>query len=722
MFKLTRVLQFNIESREGFCVDTISGRDIVRLAKEINANTIALFARDAWGRAFYNSKVSEKIGKLGARDLVREVIEEAKKEGLSVVLMIGHTSNLMLYKKHPEWVQRDRNGRVISMDSDPDEAPRSKPEWPLMCLNSPFVEHVKREIEEVISYGADGVFLDSFRYMPDKDKACYCNWCARKYEIDNKARLEPRGDVDEFEWRIRVNVERIAELHRHVKSLSKRCLLVYNNHPLGWRGRACTIAERARDYIDVVFAECSETDYQPPGFIAEMTKLSRALTGKPVWASRNSFHTALTSSQTTDVAIRQGLREAFAGGGWPLYLVFSSTYKAGHDATPARQVMSEVEVLEEYMLDSKPVEYIGVVYSNRSKDLARYPFSTHITDSFRGFYYALLEEGLPVNYISDSSLESGAFTRYRAIVLANTLSMSSRADANILDYARRGGGVIATYKTGFLDERGSKKSSPIVSKLLGLEVLDVVKSEWAYLKTHSGHPVLRHVENKLLLWGDFDRVFLTRRTPPELAWHLRVRADSSNIMAALYPSDRSYGEEYENGRSPPPPRLVDGSPGLVVKGRVVYFPGQAGRIYWRTGNPGIRRLIVNSVVWAAGEPPVRVLSRGFVELEAYTRDRQLLIHLLNHAYDRRIIVRSNRALDNMLSSTPESIWPPLSVVTLTNVRLLVSRAYGGIKRVYSPLSKDNNSIKILEGSSPSSHHEIVVKELHEYCFLVVELD
>jgi uncharacterized lipoprotein YddW (UPF0748 family) len=118
--KYTRVLQFNIETKDGFCVEGITGRDIVELAERINANTIAVFARDAWGRAFYDSKVSEKLRKLGSRDLVKEVVSEAKKKGISVVLMVGHTSNLRLYKKHPDWVQRKPNGEVISMDSDPD--------------------------------------------------------------------------------------------------------------------------------------------------------------------------------------------------------------------------------------------------------------------------------------------------------------------------------------------------------------------------------------------------------------------------------------------------------------------------------------------------------------------------------------------------------------------------------------------------------------------------
>lgn len=717
MFRFTRVLQFNIETRDGYCLEGIRGEDVVRLAEEVNANTIAIFARDAWGRSFYDSRVSRKHGKLGGRDFVGEVVREARRRGLNVVLMIGHTSNLELYEKHPEWCQRDPDGRVISMDSDPDNSPRASPDWPLMCLNSPFVDHVKEEASEALSYGVDGVFLDSFRYMPDWDRACYCDWCRRRYEREAGGSLEPREDPAQFEWRVRVNVEKLAEIHEHVRTLSKGSILVYNVHPMGWRGRACSVAERARDYMDVAFAECSETDYQPPGFIAEMTKLVRALTKKPVWASRNSFHTTLTSSQTTGVVIRQGIREAFAGGGWPLYLVFSSSHKAGHETGPAREAMNEVRRLEEYMLGADYLSYVGVVYSNRSRDASGPHVSKHITDSFRGFYYALLEEGLPVNYVSDASLDANDFLNYKALVLANTVSLSRRAEENIASYVRRGGGLVATYKTGFLDERGRERSQPSTTRLLGLRLLGLVRSEWAYLRaSRIRHPVLKGLGGSLLLWGDFDREFYTRRTPPELGWHLRVEPGGGLVLATIHPSTEAYGWEYENGRSPPPPRLEGGSPGLLVNDRLVYFPGQAGRLYWRTGDPRLRRLIVNTVLWSAGEPLVRVSSGGYVELEAYKRDNQLLIHLLNHTYDRRLVVRSNRALDRMLASTPEPVWPPTRVAPLANVRLVLARG-SEVRRAYSPLRE--GGLKVVKRRG---HQEVVVKRLGEYHFIVVELD
>ncbi|RLE60594.1 MAG: hypothetical protein DRJ32_02685, partial [Thermoprotei archaeon] len=387
-FKYTRVLQFNFEDEQGYAVDRIRGSDIVKFALKIGANTITFFARDAWGRAFYNSNIARKIAKLGDRDFLREVVEEASKHGIAVIPMIGHTTNPELYSKHPDWAQRDKNGRVITMDTDPSFVSREKATWPLMCLNSPFLNHVLMEADEVLKYGVDGIFLDSFRYMPDVDRACFCEWCRNKFRNESGKDLPAKEELESelyrrsFLWRINVNVKSLKIVSQRI---GDNHVLIYNNHPLAWRGRANTIAELSRNFVDVFFAECSEVDYQPPGFIAEMVKLTRALTGKPVWATRNSFHMALTSSNTTDVAIRQGLREAFAGGGWPVYLVFASTFMNNVNPDPVRQVFEEVERLEEYMLDAEPLPYVGVVFSNRSRDWSGVKMSPHIADSFRGF-------------------------------------------------------------------------------------------------------------------------------------------------------------------------------------------------------------------------------------------------------------------------------------------------------------------------------------------------
>ena len=719
-FRFTRVLQFNFEDEEGYGVDTITGKDIVKIAVEAGANTIAFFARDAWGRAFYNSKIARKISKLGERDLLKEIVEEASKHGIYVIPMIGHTTNPELFSKHPDWAQRHLNGEIITMDTDPSSLPRENFTWPLMCLNSPFLDHVLKEVEEVLRYGVSGIFLDSFRYMPDVDRACFCEWCRKKFSEENGFELPGEEDLrseayrKSFMWRLNVNIRSLKVISEKLRKINSGAILVYNNHPLAWRGRANSISELSRDFVDVFFAECSETDFQPPGFIAEMVKLTRAITGKPVWATRNSFHMALTPRQTTDIAIRQGLREAFAGGGWPIYLMFASTFMNKQDLMHVKRVYEEIGRLEEYMFDAEPLPYVGIVFSNRSRDWSGEKMSPHITDSFRGFYYALLLEGFPVNYISDTCLDEGKFREYKSIILANTWSISTSGIKYIKKYYSKNGGMIATYKAGILDEHGKELEETRLEEVLGLKYRSLIRSNWSYIRVVKNHPVTDSIEGKFILWGDFDREFVTRRTPPEIGWHVYAINDHADVLGYVTLTNRDFGNEYENGRSPPPPVINTSIPGITVGDKWVYFSGQPGRIFWRTGSPQIRKLIINSIRYVAGPPPVKVKSYGFTELEAYRRNGQILIHLLNHTYPDRIIVRGNTAINTMWTSTSESVHPPTKITPLTDTKIYV-RDFE-ISKVYEPLSN-----RTYEYRQRRNIVEIDIPRLDEYMFLVLDL-
>ncbi|RLE93823.1 MAG: hypothetical protein DRN04_05590 [Thermoprotei archaeon] len=92
-----------------------------------------------------------------------------------------------------------------------------------------------------------------------------------------------------------------------------------------------------------------------------------------------------------------------------------------------------------------------------------------------------------------------------------------------------------------------------------------------------------------------------------------------------------FGYEYENGRSPPQPGAELDAPAVIVReeAHIVYFSGQVGRIYWRTGMPDLETLIVNSVLWSGVPSPLEVRGPGLIQVEAYERSGQIIVHLLN---------------------------------------------------------------------------------------------
>ncbi len=65
--------------------------------------------------------------------------------------------------------------------------------------------------------------------------------------------------------------------------------------------------------------------------------------------------------------------------------------------------------------------------------------------------------------------------------------------------------------------------------------------------------------------------------------------------------------------------------------RVVYFPGDIARTSWRSGNPDLSHLLINSVRWLlGGQLPVSVQGEGMMELFAWETEPGYSLHVLNY--------------------------------------------------------------------------------------------
>ena len=498
---IRRVLQFNIEDRYGHYLPELTADEILEAAKRANADTLVIFARDAWGYTFYRGSRAGPPHPKMKGDLVREVIRKAHEAGIRVVLMTAHTANKLQYMLNSGWAQVNRDGEVVILEHAPPSGEYSV-EWPELCINSPFADHLELEVWEAASLGPDAVMLDSFRYLPDPSRACYCRWCRARFRSEKGYDMPTEPDWSDSRWRElwdwRYSVA--ADVLRRLKRAAHGLPIVFNSHPAGWAGRMNRLVEEASDAIDIVFAECSEADHQPPGFIAEMVKLSRAVSGgKPVWATRNAFHFYMTTLAAPDLLVRQGLREAFIAGGSPMLLVFSSLYMM--DKRPleaASTVFREVEALEEYMEGAEPIRYAAIVFSTRSLDhYGRLKPSIYV-DDVRGFYYALQALHLPVEYVTLKGLED-AGDGYRLVVLASTACMDDEAADTVRRLASRGVGVVATWLASAMHPCGVECRELLLSDLLGVRLQGVLRHPWSYIIL--GRRLESLVGRAVLPWG-----------------------------------------------------------------------------------------------------------------------------------------------------------------------------------------------------------------------------
>jgi len=721
-----RVLQFNFEDSLGLYVSRITGREVVEVAEKIRANVIVVFARDAWGYTYYRG------GRVGPPrpgmkgDFLRELVEEAHRRGIKVVAMVAHTANKLLYMRHSDWAQVNRRGEPILLEHAPPLG-EWEPQWPQLCPNSPFLEHAILEVREAVELGVDGILFDSFRYQPDPERACYCRWCRQKFreEFGHDMPVEPNWNNSVWrtlwDWRYRVVVKALSRLAEEARKSGRKVMVLYNSHPAGWAGRANRVVEEARGVLDGVFAECSEADYQPPGFIAEMVKLTKAMAGDgvKVFASRNAFHQLKPTEPLPAPALRQGLRETIIAGGDPWVLVFSSQFVLDDSWVEAvEQVFREHELLEEYIVGSEPIRYAAIVVSNIVRDhYGRLNPSLYV-DETRGFYYMFQRLHIPAQYLLDKDLKKSIWS-YKLVVLADTACIDDSTARVVREFGDGGrGGVVATFMAGMMDGKCLPAGGNVLADILGFELLgEPIELEWAYLNpldTH--HPLLEGLDKPILI-GDTRRDMRQRLN---LASIVPVKpVEGSEAPASILVPAYKFGHEYTLGRSSPPPSHEARVAGVVVRSKTVYYPWRLGANYWYSGSPRLLKLLANTVNFLAGEPPVKVEAPSTVISEAWRQGDRVVIHLLNYTTNQRILAADFTGARQPLPaySGGPPIHPITEIIPVHNIVLHVDVKLLGYENVkaYSPLTKREYPVAVDRGRV-----RIVVGELEEYEVVVVE--
>ena len=111
-------------------------------------------------------------------------------------------------------------------------------------------------------------------------------------------------------------------------------------------------------------------------------------------------------------------------------------------------------------------------------------------------------------------------------------------------------------------------------------------------------------------------------------WRVQVKAEGAPVMTTVgpypaYPTEVVYTEQMRTNE-----------PAVVLReigpSRLVYFPGDIGRTFWRSGHQDPLRLITNALDWMLrGKRPLKVAGDGLVELFAWETSAGYAVHVLN---------------------------------------------------------------------------------------------
>lgn len=138
------------------------GERFAETLKRASVNSITCFSRCHHGWIYHDTRFSEVRHPHLTCNLLAEQIKACHAAGIRVPIYITVGWDELQSRQHPEWLQR-------TVDGKPYGAAPLEPGWHKLCLNSPYVDFVQAQTEEVLEtlHAPSGVGCRARRAPPD---------------------------------------------------------------------------------------------------------------------------------------------------------------------------------------------------------------------------------------------------------------------------------------------------------------------------------------------------------------------------------------------------------------------------------------------------------------------------------------------------------------------------------------------------------------------------
>ena len=313
-------------------------------------------------------------------------------------------------------------------------------------------------------------------------------------------------------------------------------------------------------------------------------------------------------------------------------------------------------------------------------------------ESAVGTFRAAQEEHLPLDIIIDADLEDNDFlSQYKVLVLPNAACLSDKAMANLRNFVKNGGGLLATHETSMYNDYGDKRKDFGLADVFGASYLGVTDNTACW--PNYDHPVSLKFSTHQIC------------DDPVIRGSHQIDVDSIDYIGMSTDVKAATGTEVPAVRLLPDKR----GPFLLVskfgKGKVVYYAADIGQSYYTTPYQYERKLLANAMRWVASDSPtVKVTAPMCVQSTFYQQEneKRTIVHLLNE-----INSTTDRALPAGNGSMREEIVP------LSGIRVLfrdqsVNRVHLEPEGQDLPISRMADGVAVMVPSL--AQHSMVVAE------------
>lgn len=559
--------------------------------------------------AYYPSKVPlHYVSKfMHNNDPFGELVEGARDLGMHVMARVDpHAIHQDAADAHPEWVAVDAEGNPRRHWAFPDV-------W-VTCAygdyNARFMPEVVREL--VRDYDIDAVFANRWQ----GHGVCHCESCKAKFHAATGMDLPRSTSADDpvwrewAGWRRDVLTRMVIDWDVAVKEIRPHASFIPN---MG--GASLTEFD-----LDLIKKHCPflVVDHQgrhgaePVWMAGRNGKRMRAtfrdrpailITSVGPEEPVHRWKDSVNSPAETEAWIVNGAMH----GMLPWFTKFNGVVPDVRWIAPVADGFKLHEKIEGTLAETTPATEIAVL--DAATTLRHWDSSTRreAEADELGFYHALVEAGLPFEFVSDQAMSPEMLDRFRLLILPNAVCLTDAQCRMIEDWVARGGSILAAGATSTEDGDANPRAELGLAGALGVRMTGRPRGPLknTYVALNGSHPIAAGFDGAERIIGGTQLMAVEPVAGAEQPF-LYVPDFPDLPMEEVYPREAPNGAAVVARDTP-------------AGGRTVHIPWNVGGIFWHALAPDHQRLIENAVRWALkADPSVEV--KGDAVLDVAARD------------------------------------------------------------------------------------------------------
>ena len=630
--------------------EEFKAKEFAQTLKEAYVNSVTCFAKCHHGMSYYPTKVGYRHPQLKI-DLLGEMIKACHELDINVPVYISVMWDEHMAQKHPEW-------RIVGKDGKLAGAGPFEPGWKSLCMNSPYIEYVAKQTEEVVKkYNVDGVFFD----ITGQDR-CFCTYClARMKELG----LNPEDENDQAKLSREIRRNTLNHLYQLVKGHRPKASVFFNgnlNIGMGEKLKFFT-------HLEIESLPSGGWGYNFfPLYVRYYQTLGKNYMGMTArfhksWADFGGLKNKAALEYECFQMIASGARCSIGDQLHPR----GKLDKAAYDEI--KDVYKEVAEKEPWLKGAKPLVDIAILNPTDPGLVA-----SLATKSTEGAMRMLLERHYQFQIID----EQADFTKYRLIILADEVRLDKTLADKLKAYLKSGGGLILSYLSGLAKDK---------------EEFMLTEAGIGYVGREAYSPNYIHL--KPLLLNDIpplDYVCYEGGLQIKTGGHTEILAEIGHPYF-----NRSW--EHFSSHFQTPLDKVTKIPAITRNKKVVYFAHPIFSSYLKHGVLAYKKIIQNIIRLILPDPLVETSAPSGAEVTLFSQKGRMICHLLYY-------VPQRRALDLDIIE---------DVVPLINVQVKVKTAITPSRVYLAPQNED------LEYTFNDSYTACTIPQIKGHQIVVFEL-